>query len=274
MNPIAVHGARILILDDQETNLNLLDKILLNAHYPHIHRTSSPDKVIDLYRSDHCDLIILDMDFLGSSGFELLKTLGGTEVAESFCAIVISSNADWKLRALQAGAKDFISKPFDTDLLLARIHNILEAHILYRALESSVAELKQQFEERTAELQENEARFRAFTDLALDWYWEQDMKGNFTKVSGPVPEILGIEVDSTTESTNTILGTGWNPLEQSVLRAKIALREPFLDFEFSRHAPDGSQQTFLVSGQPMFDRTCNFLGYRGVGVEISAAKNH
>jgi hypothetical protein len=55
-----------------------------------------------------------------------------------------------------------------------------------------------------------------------------------------------------------------------VLQAKIADRQPFLDFVFSRVNADGSHQQFQVSGEPMFDRSCRFIGYRGIGVELTA----
>jgi hypothetical protein len=55
-----------------------------------------------------------------------------------------------------------------------------------------------------------------------------------------------------------------------VLQAKIAARQPFLDFTFSRVNPDGSQQKFRVSGEPMFNQSSRFIGYRGIGVELTA----
>ncbi|MBS1235470.1 MAG: histidine kinase, partial [Proteobacteria bacterium] len=53
------------------------------------------------------------------------------------------------------------------------------------------------------------------------------------------------------------------------LQAKIAARQPFLDFSYSRVNADGSQQTFRVSGEPMFNRSSRFIGYRGIGVELT-----
>ena len=67
-------------------------------------------------------------------------------------------------------------------------------------------------------------------------------------------------------------GLGWNEAERQTLRAAIAAREPFLDFVFSRVNADGSQQKFQVSGEPMFGPACRFLGYRGIGMEITARK--
>ena len=108
--------------------------------------------------------------------------------------LVITAQPGHKLRALQAGAKDFISKPFDLVEVKTRIHNMLEVRLLYRKLESYNKELEQTVQERTAELRESEARYRSLTELASDWYWEQDENGTFTKVSGPVLEMLGIRV--------------------------------------------------------------------------------
>ena len=65
---------------------------------------------------------------------------------------------------------------------------------------------------------------------------------------------------------------GWNESERAVLQASIAERQPFLDFVFSRVNTDGSQQKFRVSGEPMFNQHCGFIGYRGIGVELTAKK--
>jgi len=62
---------------------------------------------------------------------------------------------------------------------------------------------------------------------------------------------------------------GWNQAEREALNAKIANRQPFIDFIFSRVNADGSDQKFRVSGEPMFNRSCGFIGYRGIGVELT-----
>jgi hypothetical protein len=72
--------------------------------------------------------------------------------------------------------------------------------------------------------------------------------------------------------TNDVQMAGWNEAEREVLRATIAARQPFLDFSFSRVNADGSQQQFRVSGEPMFNQSCRYIGYRGIGVETTAGK--
>jgi PAS domain S-box-containing protein len=146
---------------------------------------------------------------------------------------------------------------------------MLEVRLLYKKLENYNKELERTVQERTAELRESEARYRSLTELASDWYWEQDDIGRFTKVSGPVLEMLGICVDTLVGEPSDVPVVGWNEAERAVLQAKILAREPFLDFAFSRVNADGSQQTFRVSGEPMFNRSSRFIGYRGIGVETT-----
>ena len=209
----------------------------------------------------------------GMDGFQVMEGLKTNEADGYLPVLVITAQPGHKLRALQAGAKDFISKPFDLVEVKTRIHNMLEVRLLYKKLENYNKVLEQTVQERTAELRESEARYRSLTELASDWYWEQDENGNFTKVSGPVLEMLGIRVDAVGGRRTGDDGVaGWNEAERAVLQAKIAARQPFLDFVFSRVNADGSQQKFQVSGEPMFNQSCRFIGYRGIGVELTAKK--
>jgi PAS domain S-box-containing protein len=169
---------------------------------------------------------------------------------------------------LQAGAKDFVSKPFDLLEVKTRIHNMLEVRLLYKKLENYNKVLEQAVQERTAELRVSEARYRILTELASDWYWEQDEQGTFTKVSGPALEMLGISVDPLTGKTSVAQAEGWNEAEREALQATIAARQPFLDFVFTRVNANGSRQRFRMSGEPMFNQSCRFVGYRGIGVEL------
>ena len=146
---------------------------------------------------------------------------------------------------------------------------MLEVRLLHKKLEDYNKILEQTVLERTAELRESEARYRSLTELASDWYWEQDENGNFTKVSGPVLEMLGIQNKAPDDDTGGSGLGGWNDEERTLLQATIATRQPFLDFAFSRTNADGSRQHFRVSGEPMFNRSCRFIGYRGIGVELT-----
>jgi PAS domain S-box-containing protein len=227
-----------------------------------------PEEVCALHRKFSFDLILLDLQMPVMDGFMVMDGLKTSSSDDYLPVIVLTAQPGQKLRALQAGAKDFISKPFDMAEVRTRIYNMLEVRLLYKKLTEFNRLLEQKVQDRTAELRESEARYRSLTELASDWYWEQDENGQFTKVSGPVLEMLGIQV-SALDRTNTELTAGWNERERAQLRESISERRPFLDFVFHRVNSDGSHQQFRVSGEPMFNQHSRFLGYRGIGVEIT-----
>ena len=265
-------NASILIVDDQESNVSLFEQLLSEAGYTCVASTMNPHEVCALHRNNRYDLILLDLQMPGMDGFQVMEGLK-TNAADAYLPVlVLTAQPGHKLRALQAGAKDFISKPFDLVEVKTRIHNMLEVRLLYKKLENYNKVLEQTVQERTAELRESEARYRSLTELASDWYWEQDENGNFTKVSGPVLEMLGIRVDALVGEPSGIQVAGWNEAERETLQATIAARQPFLDFAFSRVNADGSRQQFRVSGEPMFNQSSRFVGYRGIGVETTAGK--
>jgi PAS domain S-box-containing protein len=264
--------ADILIVDDQPANVQLLEQLLGEAGYTCVSSTMNPHEVCALHRKNHFDLILLDLKMPGMDGFQVMEGLKTNDADRYLPVIVLTAEPGHKLRALQAGAKDFISKPFDLVEVRTRIRNMLEVRLLYKKLEGYNQLLEQTVQERTAELRESEARYRSLTELASDWYWEQNETGDFTRVSGPVLEMLGIQATAFLGKTTEGEITGWNEAEREILQAKIAARQPFLDFAFSRVNADGSEQQFRVSGEPVFNRSCRFTGYRGIGVETTAKK--
>jgi CheY-like chemotaxis protein len=302
ISAIDILNAKILIVDDQEANVALLEQLLREAGYGRVSSTMNPHEVFNLHRDHAYDLILLDLQMPLMDGFQVIEGLKTNESDDYLPVLVLTAHPGHKLRALELGVRDFISTPFDLVEVRTRIRNMLEVQLLYRQLERHNRLLEQTIQERTAELRESEARYRSLTELATDWYWEQDEAGSFTRVSGPVLEMLGIRVEAHAEpagsehvngahtngdkdngesangesangeSANGAEPAGWNEEERSALRAKIAAREPFLDFVFSRTTEQGAIQRFQVSGQPMFDRSCRFIGYRGIGVEVTAVR--
>lgn len=267
-----IRQASILIVDDQEANVALLEQLLSDAGYTQVSSTTHSLEVEALHRNNHYDLILLDLQMPGLDGFQVMEQLNRNADDSYLPVLVITAQPGHKLRALAAGARDFISKPFDVSEVKTRIRNTLEVRLLYKKLENYSHVLEQQVLERTAELRESEARFRSLTELASDWYWEQDESGAFSKVYGPVQEMLGLPVFSESGGLSSTESAGWNQEERSALQTRIAERQPFLDLVFSRTHPDGSVQRFQVSGEPMFNRSSRFIGYRGIGLEITDRK--
>ena len=259
----------ILIVDDQAANVQLLTRMLADRGYTNLHSTMNPTEVCALHRQHHYDLILLDLQMPGMDGFQVMEGLKTNNMDAYLPVLVLTAQPGHKLRALQAGAKDFISKPFDLVEVKTRIHNMLEVRLLYKKLENYSKVLEQTVLERTAELRESEARYRSLTELASDWYWEQDEHGNFSKVSGPVLEMLGLRVPLLAGGGG-VPSAGWNEEERTLLQKTIAARQPFLDMVFTRTNADGSLHKYQVSGEPMFNQSCRFVGYRGIGVEMAA----
>jgi PAS domain S-box-containing protein len=256
-------NASVLIVDDMEANVMLLDQVLRNVGYTNISSTQNPREVLELHREHRYDLILLDLQMPDMDGFQVIEALKEIETGGYLPVLVITAQPGHKLRALKAGAKDFVSKPFDLVEVQTRIHNMLEVRLLYRKLDNYNKVLEQTVLERTAELRASEARFQRFTELSSDWYWEQDAAGNLTQSSGPVQEMLGIG------AAGQGAGGGWNPEERAILDDNIANRRPFLDFVYSRTLADGSIQYLQVSGEPMFDGASRFTGFRGVGMDVT-----
>jgi serine phosphatase RsbU (regulator of sigma subunit) len=141
--------AKILVVDDKEANVRLIEGMLRVAGYTSVHSTTDPVEVCKLHRERRYDLILLDLQMPGMDGFQVMEGLKQIEADGYLPVIVITAQPDHKLRALEAGAKDFVSKPFDLAELRARVHNILEVRLLHiemkdcnKALEETVKELE------------------------------------------------------------------------------------------------------------------------------------
>jgi CheY-like chemotaxis protein len=272
INIAEILQAKILIVDDQQSNVSLLTQMLEDSGYTGVSSTMVATDVCALHRKNQYDLILLDLQMPVMDGFAVMEALKTTLDDHFLPVIVITAQPGHKLHALQAGARDFVSKPFDLMELRTRIRNMLEVCLLYKRLEHTNQELEARVQERTAELRESEARYRSLTELASDWYWEQDDQGVFTKVTGPVLDMLGIQVSPLGDGGDIENETsgGWDAVQHAELKNRIAAREPFLDFVLCRTQGDGVQQRFQISGEPMFNRWNKFVGYRGVGVEVSS----
>lgn len=261
-------GSKILIVDDQESNVMLLSQMLAQAGYTNVTATMAPEEVCAKHRHEAYALILLDLQMPGMDGFQVMEGLKTNKADDYLSVLVITAQPGHKQRALDAGARDFISKPFQLTEVKTRIRNMLEVRLLYQKLKDYNKTLEAAVLERTAELRESEARYRSLTELVSDWYWEQDENGTFTKVSGPVLEMLGIRVEPLGANEPTSAVPGWNEAERELLRKTIDARQPFLDYVFTKQNADGSVRRFQVSGEPMFNAACRFIGYRGIGAEI------
>jgi adenylate cyclase len=126
-----IFKAAILVVDDQEANVLLLERMLKGAGYTSIASTVHPQQVCELHRQNHYALILLDLQMPGMDGFQVMEGLKAIETDGYLPVLVVTAQPDHKLRALRAGAKDFVSKPFDLAEVLMRVHNMLEVRLLH-----------------------------------------------------------------------------------------------------------------------------------------------
>jgi len=128
--------ASILIVDDRQANVSLLDQILSEEGYTRVTTTTDSLEVCALHKKNRYDLIVLDLQMPGMDGFQVMDGLKLDESEGYLPVIVLTAQPAHKLRAFQAGARDFISKPFDLVEVKTRIRNMLEVRLLYKKLEN------------------------------------------------------------------------------------------------------------------------------------------
>jgi len=157
INSSDILKASILIVDDQEAHSSLLEQMLRGAGYVSITSTNDPHEVCELHRKNHYSLILLDLQMPGLDGFQVMEGLKAIETGGYLAVLVLTAQPDHKLRALQAGARDFVSKPFDLSEVSMRVHNMLEVQLLHQDAQrrTEQAEARSELSE-TANLTKNQ----------------------------------------------------------------------------------------------------------------------
>jgi adenylate cyclase len=207
----AILKAKVLIVDDLPANVLLLERMLGGAGYDSITSTLDPRAVHELHEKNRYDLIVLDLQMPGMDGFQVMEGLKDIEKDGYLPVLVITAQPDHKLRALKAGARDFISKPFDVAEVLTRVHNMLEVRLLHVEIRRKNAELKTLFDQVVAERKVSErlalhvppdsiaARLQARPDVTADSFADvtvliADVVG-LTELAAASPERLALLLD-------------------------------------------------------------------------------
>ena len=188
-----IRRARILVVDDEPVNVQLLEYLLKTTGYENVFSTNDPRQVVSLHLKHRFDLIILDLHMPGMDGFDVMEALKPLESDSWLPVLVVTAEPDKKLAALEAGARDFIGKPFDTVEVMTRIRNLLEVRLLHRESRDYGAQLEREVRERTAEL----ARFRGAMDATPDAIFLIDTASMATvDVSDGACRMLGFSRDA------------------------------------------------------------------------------
>lgn len=175
---------RILIVDDEEANVRLLERILRRVTQAELHSTTDSRTVVGLFTEFKPDLILLDLRMPHVDGFEVLDALRPLIPRDTYLPILMLTadvTPEAKQQALSSGAKDFLTKPFDPTEILLRITNLLETRALH-------VELEERVRSRTRELEG--AHLETVERLALAVEYREDGTGGHTRRVGQAAALL------------------------------------------------------------------------------------
>ncbi|MGI4717795.1 MAG: EAL domain-containing protein [Janthinobacterium lividum] len=218
-----IRRARILVVDDEPVNVQLLEYLLKTTGYENVSSTNDPRQVVSLHLKHRFDLIILDLHMPGMDGFDVMEALKPLESESWLPVLVVTAEPDKKLAALEAGARDFIGKPFDTVEVMTRIRNLLEVRLLHRESQDYGVQLEREVRERTAEL----ARFRGAMDATPDAIFLIDTASMaIVDVSDGACRMLGFSRDALMRIDPVALGLATRELlERHLTAAAKAARD-------------------------------------------------
>lgn len=149
-----IKQAKILIIDDQEANVLLLEKLLKLSGYKSIHKTTDSREALGLYKEINPDLVVLDIRMPHLDGFGVLEQFKQESLSSYLPVLVLTAQSDMetRLKALDMGAKDFLEKPFDRLEAMTRIQNMLEVRLLHNEVRNQNRVLEERVKERTVDL--------------------------------------------------------------------------------------------------------------------------
>ncbi|MDT8368837.1 MAG: response regulator [Longimicrobiales bacterium] len=188
--------ARLLIVDDEEANIQLLQRVLDPEGYGEIVTTTDPTEATTLLTEHDIDLVLLDLMMPEVDGFGVIEAIREVVPEEEYLPILVLTSdhsRDAERRALSGGAKDFLSKPLSPSEVRLRVRNLLETRFLHRALRNHNDLLERRVRERTADLEE--ARLQILLRLARAAEYRDDVTGEHTKRVGRRSGILARALD-------------------------------------------------------------------------------
>jgi putative two-component system response regulator len=160
---------KILIIDDEPLNVELLKEILVENGYTTVDSVTDSTRALDTCRDSQPDLILLDLMMPPPDGFAILETLRTDEdqVFLPIIALTADTTDETKRRALQSGATDFLTKPFDHTEVMLRIQNLLRTCRAHRLLDNQRAAFEDALRERTSELRATIMQLQQFRQSPL-----------------------------------------------------------------------------------------------------------
>ena len=259
---LAIQGragqARILVADDNADMRNYIRR-LLGPRWT-VQTVSDGQEALDAIRVSKPDLVLTDVMMPRLDGFGLLHHLRADDALRDLPVIMLSARAgeEASVEGLDAGADDYLTKPFSARELIARVNTNLEMARIRR--------------EATRELRESEARFRNMADHAPIMMWMTDPTGSLTYLNRLWSEFTG-------QSLREAQGYGaWNALHsedrersKDIFLEANAMRKAFR-IEYRLRRVDGTYRWALSAAAPRFGNDNEFLGYIGSVIDITDRK--
>ncbi len=187
--------ARILVIDDERANVQLLEHMLAKAGYTNVESTNDPRQATELIGAFRPDLILLDLLMPYIDGFDVMRLLRSSIPFDPYLPVLVltaDATRETRRRALSEGARDFLTKPLDVDEVLLRIANMLEVRFLQLQLEGEKVSLETRVQERTQELEASYVE--TFERLALAAEYRDDDTGQHTIRVGRMSATLAAEM--------------------------------------------------------------------------------
>ncbi|MDH5393430.1 MAG: response regulator [Gammaproteobacteria bacterium] len=193
-----IKDSRILIIDDEQANVTLIEKILELDGYQNFVSTSDSTQAVELFQQLQPHLVLLDLNMPVFDGFDVMQQLSAIESDNTFPSILVltaQTDRETRIRALTGGAKDYVHKPFDRVELLSRIRNQLEVKRLYEMVQNQNNHLEEKVASRTRELQET--RLEVIHRLGLAAEYRDNETGlhiiRMSKVSSELARAVGMD---------------------------------------------------------------------------------
>lgn len=253
MNVEPLSDPRILVVDDERANLQLVDRILQSGGYENTELVSDPERALESARLTTPDVVLLDMRMPGVDGIELLERLADEVEGFRYVPVLVLTSdpgRDAERNALRAGADDFLTKPVSPFELRLRLENMLETRGLYLALRDHGRKLEERVRERTAELEA--AQMETLERLALAAEHRHEATGQHTRRVGEMSRELAVQLGLDERRVEQIRwaaplhDVGKIGIDDAVLRKPGDLTEDELD-EMRQHTAIGAE---ILSGSP------------------------
>ncbi len=284
----------VLIVEDQQENQNLL-KLLLEVNGYRVTAAGNGLEALAAARHDPPDAVVSDVLMPKMDGYALCRAWRQDTALSPIPFIFYSATAvqaEDQQFALVLGAERYLMKPIAAEVFLRELRLVLQKstgravnpapatldetkfHALHksalaRTIEGKIAQL----EAANRKLQESEARFRSLTEMSSDFYWESDAEHRLVardsankKLSTVSAFQRGAQIGERRWEIPYVSpdAAGW-----AAHRALLDAHQPFRNFELSRLGADGTERIISISGDPVFDASGAFAGYRGVGTDIT-----